>query len=239
MHTREASTAAFRRCRLLLVATLLAAASVAAQGQAPPPGAPSTAALVEDACRQLRDHAAVRAQFPSAVQRLCTPGHPAEATCHARTPQACSLDALCAVRMTFICDRPPCPPGGPARAACAPQPDRALAADITTYRPCVDTGGTWASLPGITEIAPWRGACSCMGATTDGIVNTRDGRPANLGPSTYFVQGRGCVAEATLCEEHRGRWLQSPKDDPRRPRCEIDGKAVAWYLRERLGYEAN
>ena len=227
------------RWQMSVAAAILALTVTASPAQpAPPPSAPSTASLIEDACRSLRADPTVRARFPGALERLCTPGYPVQRTCSDRTVDACAIDALCAVRMTFICDRQPCPPGGPARASCAVGPDRTLAASIVRYRPCVDTGGAWVPLPGITETQPWRGACSCMGPSISALLATREARPNGdvKSPLTYFVQGRGCVAETTLCRDHRGTWVAKPVDDPQRPRCEIDRKPVDWAQRAGAGY---
>ena len=218
---------------LAAAAILLLAVNPVLAQPAPPPSGPSTASLVEAACLSLRTDPTVRARFPGARERLCIPGFPMQKACSDRAIDACSIDALCAVRMTFVCDRQPCPPGGPARASCGVGPDRTLAASILRYRPCVDSGGAWVPLPGVTDTQPWRGACSCMGPSIAAILATREGRPNGevKSPLTYFVQGRGCVAETTLCKDHRGTWVATPADDPQRARCEIDGRPVHWAQR--------
>src|SRR4029079_15002474 len=124
MGTRHAAIPhASRHPRLLAAAAilLLSATSVLSQ-PAPPPSPSSTTSLVDAACLSLRKDPTVRGRFPGAVERLCTPGYPMQKACSDRAIDACSIDALCAVRMTFVCDRQPCLPGGPARASCEPGP---------------------------------------------------------------------------------------------------------------------
>jgi len=198
---------------------------------------PATA--VTDACRVLSADAQARSRFPGAEQRLCTPGFPVDATCAARSLERCGIDALCTVRTTFVCDRAPCPPGGPSRSSCVASATAPLAASIARFPLCLRSGGAWVALPGAEATTPWRGVCSCMGPSVEAILFTRWGQVHGSlrSPLTYFVHDRGCVVETALCKEHGGTWVARPVDDPARPRCEIDGRAVAWTQRVKVGFE--
>ena len=208
------------------------------RGSAAPTPEPDVASLVAEACELLRAHAEVRAHFPGAVD-LCAPDAPAARACQTRAAPACTRDALCEVHTTFVCDRSPCPPGKPIRSTCVAGRIERLAPGIVRYPLCIRTGGSWEPLLPASPHAPWRGTCSCMGPSANAIVFTRDGYSAKglPRPLRYFVQGRGCVAEDTLCREQQGVWVaRVPRQPWEPPRCEIDGREVLWRYRLRVGF---
>lgn len=232
----------------LAIATCIVAAALALpdtpQASAAPASTPAPApetnapSLVTEACRLLRTDAGIRARFPGAVD-LCPPGAPATRACETRPMTACARDALCEVRTTIVCDRNPCPPGGPARSMCIAGTIEQLAASIVRYPLCMRSGGTWEPFPQGAR-PPWRGTCSCMGPSENAIAFTWHGyQNADVlpRPLRYFVQDRGCVAEDVLCREQKGTWVAEVPQQPREPpRCEINGQAVRWRDRLRVGF---
>ena len=189
--------------------------------------APRAAAATPDvakACGVLRSDAAARGAFPEAWRHLQCDGGPVDVpSCAARIAE-CEATTQCRLQYTSTCTRAPCPPVANFTAACVPRETPALAKGILQYDTCVASGGRWQFTTPGDRTKPWRAVCNCGPGTWEAT-------PLDA-PVWGYVDGRGCVAEETLCAEHRGTWKRGriPNIDARVQRmyCEIGGQPALW-----------